>query len=125
MRQITNPERKTLRKNQVSRQDLFLIVLLFLLQIADGTLTALGIHSAGGDLAMEGNPWVRTVMEYWGVVPGLIIVKSVACIIVVFVYNICRRMGRLSKLSRGAIYLTLYCYIYAVVLWMHFLIRGW
>lgn len=118
MKLIIDLARRIPRISHLNNGDFLLISTLFLLQIADGTLTAYGIHLEGGDIALEGNPIIREAMYSWGIIPALFVFKSIACIILVLVYNICKSMGGTTPLARGAIYLTLYCYLFAVVGWI-------
>ena len=50
--------------------------LLSLLQLVDGVLTNLGINRYG--IAIEGNPFLRSMMEEFGHVPTLTILKCLA-----------------------------------------------
>jgi len=58
---------------------------LALLQAADGILTSMGISRFG--IAMEGNPLLRSVMEQFGHVPTLAVLKLTAiCVIISLIY---------------------------------------
>jgi uncharacterized membrane protein len=64
------------------RGALFLGCFLASLQALDGIFTSIGINRYG--LAIEGNPLLRTVMEQFGHIPTLAILKFLAILIVVF-----------------------------------------
>lgn len=59
----------------------FLGLTLVILQIADGYLTSMGISRFG--MASEGNPVLRSLMEQFGHIPTLAILKLLAVAIVI------------------------------------------
>lgn len=121
MRQITNLVKNLPKITHLNNEVFVLLAILFLLQIADGTLTLIGVYTFG-TLEIEGNPLVKSIMEYLGPFTGIFLVKSVACIIIGFVYNVLRQLGpTVPLIAKGAIYLTIYCYLYAVVVWIYIL----
>ena len=123
MKRITNLVRNLPKITRLSNEDFLLIIVLFLLQIADGALTAAGIRLYG-TVDVEGNPLVKYLMIHIGPIVGLFLAKSIACILIGFVYNVVRQVGAIPPLAKGAIYLVIYCYLYAVVEWI-FILQGW
>ena len=55
-------------------------IVLSLLQAADGILTSMGINRFG--MSMEGNPLLRTVMEHFGHIPTLAVLKTIAIFVI-------------------------------------------
>lgn len=62
-----------------------LLIVLILLQIADGMTT---FYALWGGKGREANPVVNWVIEKIGLIPGLIVVKSVGVVLAVWVYNL-------------------------------------
>lgn len=60
----------------ISRTVLILGAVLIVFQILDGILTGTGMHIHG--TSFEGNAMLRIFMEYFGVVPALVVAKSIA-----------------------------------------------
>jgi uncharacterized membrane protein len=71
------PQIPTVKKNDA----IALGVVLALFQVFDGVLTSVGISRYG--TAFEGNPIIRVLMEEFGHVAALGVVKSIAVLIVV------------------------------------------
>jgi uncharacterized membrane protein len=88
-----------------TREVVILGVVLCVLQILDGLLTAVGVGHFG--TGAEGNALLRSLMEQVGSVPALIIVKSVAISIVVVLCSLTPRVKWLPLAMKGmiAIYL--------------------
>lgn len=64
-----------------SREVLILGVILAVLQLLDGSLTAIGVYHFGTDI--EGNRLLRHLMEGYGFIPTLIVAKGIALGIIV------------------------------------------
>ena len=58
-----------------------IIVLLLILQIFDGFLTAYGVSQLG--LHAEGNPLIKSLMHLIGLTPAIMLAKSFCCIVIV------------------------------------------
>lgn len=106
-------------KNLLSK----LILLCVVLQILDGTLTAIGLSIFPEGIDAEGNPLVKWIMVQIGIIPGLLILKSIAVLILL-------RVRRTVLKSPPWVALTILCvildtaYLYAVGSWIYiFIIR--
>ena len=89
---------------------------LALLQLLDGVLTSIGISRYG--LSVEGNPFLRNIMEQWGHIPTLALLKISAILVIVFLTVVSYRLTWVKN-AMGAvsfIYLLL-----AIVPWTYIL----
>lgn len=106
----------TFRKFLPARNVLMLGVLLALLQAADGILTSVGINRFG--ITIEGNPFLRSLMEEFGHIPTLALVKLLAIIVVVSLTIIANRLPWV-KSAMGAVTCI---YLFAAILpWTYIL----
>lgn len=85
----------------------FLVVVNLALQVWDGCATYYGL-SLG---IPEGNPLLRSCMEYWGVGVTLVTAKSAACLFVVSLHQVAY-----LSLSQWGLALTAVSYIVGSVL---------
>lgn len=92
----------------------FGLILLFVFQILDGVLTYKGV-TGFNTLEVEGNPLLRTVMEYFGVIPGLVGIKLLACLIIIFMYNNIEEL--ITTWFSIVIYLVVLAYSMAILIW--------
>lgn len=60
----------------------FLIVACIILQILDGTFTAYGVMYSSLHLDVEGNPIIKSAMSIFGIIPGLVLVKGIAILVI-------------------------------------------
>ncbi len=86
---------------------------MILLQIADGSLTLMGIQKFGGEA--EGNPLLRYLMENIGSLPTLLFVKLFAIILIVIV---ARYVYQIAWLNRALIMVSAFYVIFAVTPWL-------
>ena len=95
---------------------LFLGYLLCFLQAADGILTSIGVSRFG--LQAEGNPLLRVLMEQWGAIPTLLVVKFCAILVVFALMTFAEHLTwiRASLAAMSGIYLFV-----AVLPWSYFL----
>lgn len=65
-------------------------IVMCLLQVLDGTLTAVGVHHQG--IAAEGNLIIRALMEAWGPVFALVAIKllaiAIVCVLCVLAFRV-------------------------------------
>lgn len=69
---------------------IFAGLLMAIIQLADGLLTAFGVLQHG--LLAEGNPFIRALMVHLGVGPALFVVKALAILIVYYLCILARKM---------------------------------
>jgi hypothetical protein len=100
-----------------TREFIILACVLGLLQIADGVLTAIGVHYLG--IEMEANPLLRTLMLSIGAIPTLIIVKGLAIGVIALLTSLSHSVSWLIIAMRGMV--ALYCCA-AVIPWSAILI---
>lgn len=62
----------------------FLVISCIILQILDGSFTAYGVSFSSLGLDIEGNPLVKSVMSLFGTIPGLLLVKGLAILTILF-----------------------------------------
>lgn len=104
---------------QMARKDiLFLGLILILMQVADGLLTAYGVSLFG--TAAEGNPLVRSLMDIFGYLPALFIVKACAVMIIFYLCKLSSEVIWLTGAMRGMIGLYL---LAAIIPWTAILVR--
>jgi hypothetical protein len=77
---------------------------LCLLQIFDGLFTWWGVKFLGHGTNAEGNPIVKYIMDNLGVVPGLVLIKGIAIVVIYYLYT------HLKTKSLG-----LLCLVYTIV----------
>ncbi|MCB0324848.1 MAG: hypothetical protein KDD69_14795 [Bdellovibrionales bacterium] len=78
----------------------FLGAFLAVLQALDGVLTSMGVSRFG--VAIEGNPFIRSLMEELGHVTALGLVKALAILIIVALTIFARRLPWINN-AMGAI----------------------
>lgn len=101
-----------------TRKVMILGIILATLQIADGLLTAMGMHIFGTNA--EGNALLRTLMEQWGSIPALIVAKSLALSVILMLCLLASRVHWLPLAMKGVIAV----YLFAAVLpWSYLLLR--
>jgi hypothetical protein len=71
---------RRLQVHTISRDIIILGLIVTLLQIMDGVLTGIGIHRYG--VEAEGNLFIRTLMEQFGYVQALILVKGFSIFVI-------------------------------------------
>lgn len=87
------------QRSYVSRETLFLCAVLVALQLLDGLLTARGVSILG--IESEGNLVIRNLMHFVGVVPALVVVKTIAISIVLTLGVISESVPWLCGALRG------------------------
>lgn len=95
-----------------SREMVLLGLVLGALQILDGYLTAIGVYRYG--TSIEGNPFLRFLMDSYGFIPTLFVTKIAAIGIIGVLCSLCVRVAWLPTAMRAmiAIYLT-----FAIIPW--------
>jgi uncharacterized membrane protein len=92
-------------------------LVLAILQVLDGVLTAIGIHQYGTD--MEGNLLLRSLMSLVGYIPALMVVKSASIALIVL---LCRQATKMTWL-KPAFYGVIALYTFGAVLpWTYILV---
>jgi uncharacterized membrane protein len=76
-------------------------LILIVLQIADGVLTGFGMSFFGTQ--MEGNVLLRTLMHEIGVIPALVLVKSLAIAVVIVLVQLSSQVSWLPMALKGVI----------------------
>ncbi len=76
-------------------------IILIALQVMDGILTGVGMNFFGTD--MEGNLLLRSVMHAIGVVPALLVVKSLAIAVIIVLVNLSSQVKWLPMAMKGVI----------------------
>lgn len=80
-------------------------LILAMLQIADGILTAIGIFKFG--VHAEGNPLLKSLMVAIGPVEALIVVKSIAILVISTLCMLASQIPWVTKALKGMIVLYL------------------
>ena len=100
-------------------QDKSLMITAFalsFLQIGDGLLTAIGVTFLG--VHMEGNILIRSLMEVWGPIPALVLLKTAALAII---FTLCLVSSRV-RWVRAAMQVMSCIYLFIAVLpWTYIL----
>lgn len=86
-------------RTSISRETLLLCGVLVVLQLLDGVLTARGVFILG--IESEGNFIIRSLMQALGIIPALLIVKTIAISIVVSLGIISESVPWLCGALRG------------------------
>ena len=81
-----------------AREVAWIGIIMCILQVLDGTLTAIGVLHHG--IASEGNFLIRALMEAWGPVFALIVVKSLAIAVVGVLCILAFRLPWITKALR-------------------------
>ena len=89
-----------LRNLSPAQKALLLGCFLSLLQALDGILTSLGVSRFG--VAIEGNPFIRGLMEEFGHVTALSVVKCLAIVVVIGLAYFGRKMPWVNN-AMGAV----------------------
>jgi len=97
-----------------SREVLVLGVILAILQILDGYLTAIGVYHFGTDI--EGNIFLRFLMESYGFVPTLVVTKTLALGIIGILCSMCTQVSWRNSALKGVIAIYL---VGAVIPWCY------
>lgn len=93
-----------------------LLVLLILLQVADGVLTHRGVSLLG--IEAEGNLLIKKSIEFFGLVPGIIIPKIVATSVLLFLW----KSGEFKHIALKVLLIfTSLLYLIAAVGWVYIL----
>ena len=95
---------------------LMLGIFLILLQAADGILTSVGVARYG--VSIEGNPFLRTLMESYGHIPTLAVVKFLAVLIVLHLMQLAAELPWV-KSAMGAVSCIYVCA--AIIPWLYVL----
>ena len=90
--------------------------LLILLQIMDGALTGFAATVSSYGTAVEGNPLIKALMNNLGVIPGLLMVKGGAILVLLL-------MERL-KVSKYWMFIVFIIYFLVVVEWLVVIFSG-
>lgn len=101
------------RRNIANSMLLFLVIF----QILDGIFTYIGVSNYG--TMIEGNLFVKTIMEIFGVVFGLVLVKSISIFFMYFIYEMCKISVRMSVLF--VLSLLNVFYFFVIFTWFSFL----
>jgi len=101
-----------------TREIVVLGIVLGVLQILDGYLTAIGVFHFG--TSIEGNPLLRSFMETYGFIPTLVVAKTVALSIIALLCALSSRVWWLSTAMKGMIAVYL---VAAVIPWC-FILSG-
>ena len=100
---------------------IILAVILSVLQIVDGILTAHGLTIFG--VESEGNALLRTLMHYIGIAPTLLLAKSLA---IAVIFSVCRYGAPKVKWVPTAMKSLIAVYACAAVIpWTAILIQGY
>lgn len=91
---------ETTRSETLSRAAV-LGAILITLQILDGVLTGYGMNFFGTD--MEGNVLLRTLMNAIGVIPALLLVKSIAIAVIIVLVSLSAQVKWLPLAMKGVI----------------------
>lgn len=103
----------------IPSQVLDLAVILCVMQILDGSLTAMGISIFGTEA--EGNPILRNLMEQIGYANTLIIAKSLAVLVIAYLASIAHIVSwvKYAFISSIIFYLTMAILPWAAILSRH------
>jgi hypothetical protein len=74
--EVARPTAQNAHSASISKEVLFLGLVLAALQILDGVLTAVGVAHLGTEV--EGNTLIRFLMEHLGYIPALVLIKTIA-----------------------------------------------
>lgn len=91
-------------------------LILALLQVVDGLLTAIGVAHLGTEI--EGNMIVRVLMEQLGYIPALVLIKTVALGVIVGICSLSRKVQWLGMAMKAVIFI----YVTAAVIPWSFVI---
>jgi hypothetical protein len=97
-----------------SREVVILGLILAILQVLDGYLTGIGVYHFGTEI--EGNVFLRSLMENYGFVPTLVLTKTLALGIIALLCSLCTQVGWLPAALKGVIAIYLVC---AVIPWCY------
>ena len=86
-----------------------LVVVNLFLQVWDGCATYYGLSQG----VQEGNPLLRSCMEYWGVGVTLVGAKSAACVFLVYL----REVASLSVSQWGLVLAALNYFVFSFLPW--------
>jgi hypothetical protein len=102
-----------------SREIIVLGIILALMQVADGVLTAIGMSLFG--TGAEGNALLRFLMEQLGFIPALVLAKSFAVIVTCILCLLSNRVQWIRHAMKGVIGVYL---LAAVIPWTVILLSG-
>lgn len=89
---------------------LFLVIVNVLLQVWDGVATYYGLSRG----VQEGNPLLRSCMEYWGVGVTLVGAKSVACLFLCYLHEV----AHLALSTWGLVFIMVSYFVCSFVPWL-------
>jgi hypothetical protein len=90
----------------------FAFYLLLLFQVLDAVLTYVGVMSFG--TGMEGNPMIRVLMDAVGPFAGILIVKSLAVVFIICLWNL---RDKVRWISKATVLLSIYYLFFAILPW--------
>ena len=93
-----------------SREIVILGLVLALIQIADGILTGIGINQFG--VSAEGNAFIRSMMEAWGYIPALVVIKTFALTVI----GMLCMLASIVTWLRSAMKLVIALYLFAAII---------
>jgi hypothetical protein len=85
-----------------------LVLACIILQILDGLFTAHGVMYSSLGLNVEANPFVKTMMSVFGIIPGIFLVKTSGIAILRF----------MQKLQTPTYFFAIICGIYSWVVYL-------
>lgn len=103
----------------ISKEIIILATVMVVLQVLDGVLTGIGVHSFG--LHAEGNPILRSLMASMGSLPALITVKLVAVSVVISLVYLSLKVNWVPRAMRILIAIYL---IAAIIPWSGILLMN-
>ena len=109
-------DRSNAAQAKAAKKALVLGAVLALLQALDGLLTSVGVSRFG--VAVEGNPFIRALMQQFGHITALSVIKTLAVLVIVALVILSRRMPWVNH-ALGAIS-CLYLFS-AIIPWTYFL----
>lgn len=94
----------------------FLIFVCILLQVLDGLFTGYGIFNSKLGVDAEGNPLVKYVISLIGVVPALVLIKSLAIVVIL-------HMRKLKNCFSTLVFIAS-LYTFVVATWAYIIFSG-
>lgn len=96
---------KNARVSEVSKEIIILGLVLATLQIVDGILTGIGVAHLGTEV--EGNSFIRMLMEHLGYIPALVLIKTIALMVIAGICALSSRVQWLSFAMKTVIFIYL------------------
>lgn len=100
-RLAASKERSIAAKRLPTSEVLTLGAVLIILQILDGVFTGIGVSHFGLDA--EGNPFIHSLMSQLGYIPALVMAKSMAIGIIVYLCALSNLIHWIKNALRGMI----------------------